>query len=406
MSINQELPKPIFSNQKGSWAYITITERLPEILERVLAENAYQGEELRSLQNLKGEIPEGPIRLLRDDDAPDLSSWQKYIQPWAGKSWLKVPWFFAEHYFYRRIMEATAYFQRGEDPFLGQKKEGLRQSLDAFSGYAAALESWLADPPSCSQMLREGLLRSLWGNQADLSLWPAGSQDAPDHGDLAALRDHLLNDQSGEVIRLLTRSSGTAVKVALMADNAGSELLGDLALIDLLLAQGRAAEVQLLVKAHPTFVSDVTADDLSWTLRSLSKAQAGPVRSLAERLESYLAQGRLIVKADFFWNSPLPMWELPGPLTQQLSGLDLLISKGDANYRRLLGDRQWDISTPFSEVVDYLPVPLTALRALKAELAVDLSLDQVMEIHNQDPSWMTDGKWAVIHFAPVSKERT
>jgi len=98
------------------------------------------------------------------------------------------------------------------------------------------------------------------------------------------------------------------------------------------------------------------------------------------------------------------MWNLPTDLQEQLSGADLLISKGDANYRRLLGDLQWDFTIPFHQVVDYLPVPLAALRTLKAELAVGLDLDQVREVYNQDPNWLTDGKWGVVHFAPGLKK--
>ena len=93
------------------------------------------------------------------------------------------------------------------------------------------------------------------------------------------------------------------------------------------------------------------------------------------------------------------MWELPSDLSQDLSRSDLIISKGDANYRRLLGDRQWDFTLPFHQVVDYLSVPLAALRTLKAELAVGLDLDQIRETYNQDPTWMVDGKWGVVHFA-------
>jgi hypothetical protein len=93
------------------------------------------------------------------------------------------------------------------------------------------------------------------------------------------------------------------------------------------------------------------------------------------------------------------MWKLPQELNEDLSQSDLLISKGDANYRRLLGDLEWDFTLPFEKVVDYLPVPLVALRTLKAELAVGLSLEQIQETYNRDSNWMVDGKWGVVHFS-------
>jgi hypothetical protein len=49
--------------------------------------------------------------------------------------------------------------------------------------------------------------------------------------------------------------------------------------------------------------------------------------------------------------------------------------------------------------VDFLPVPLVALRTLKAELAVGLDRDQIQEVGNLDPTWMVDGRWGVIHYA-------
>jgi hypothetical protein len=107
----------------------------------------------------------------------------------------------------------------------------------------------------------------------------------------------------------------------------------------------------------------------------------------------------MLVRADLFWNSPLAMWDLPEGVERTLAGADLLISKGDANYRRLTGDRSWDFTTPFSKVIDYLPVPLAAFRTLKAELAVGLTREAVRKARSADPDWMTDGRWGVIQYA-------
>ena len=97
------------------------------------------------------------------------------------------------------------------------------------------------------------------------------------------------------------------------------------------------------------------------------------------------------------------MWDLPQDLTAEFSQSRLLISKGDANYRRILGDREWDFTVPFHQAVDYLPVPLVALRTLKAELAVGLELEQIQEVYNQDRDWLVDGRWGVVHFSPEAK---
>ncbi len=405
MRQKQSPPEPIFSTKEGSWAHSTVAVRLPEILDRVVAENEYPTRIRENLLTLKGEIPEGPIHHLRDDSGPDLESWRKYISPWVGKDWLNVPWFFVEHYFYRRILSAVDYFQTGQDPFLHQKQQGFWQSQEAIRAYGKTLDHWSRTDVSGPRMLREGILRSLWGNQADLSLWPAGSEKSPDHQDLQALKSHLLADQSAEIIRLLSRRSAASNRLALLLDNAGMELVSDLALVDILLGQRLADHISLWVKAHPTFVSDVISADVTWMIKALQESAAEPTKKLGERLAGYLQEGLLTIQDHFFWNSPLAMWDLPGDLLRELSQLTLLISKGDANYRRLLGDRQWDITEHFADVVDYCPVPLAALRALKAELVIGLSLDEVVQIHNQDPRWMVNGKWAVIHYAPGSGTR-
>jgi hypothetical protein len=102
--------------------------------------------------------------------------------------------------------------------------------------------------------------------------------------------------------------------------------------------------------------------------------------------------------ADFFWTSPLNLWEMPDRIRALLAASDLVISKGDANYRRLAGDLKWPPTTPFSDVAGYFPAPLLALRVLKAELALGLSSDQVSRLDREDPEWRVNGQWGVIQF--------
>jgi len=91
---------------------------------------------------------------------------------------------------------------------------------------------------------------------------------------------------------------------------------------------------------------------------------------------------------------------MPASLRRKLSEADLLISKGDANYRRLLGDRHWPFTTPFDDIVGYLPAPLLALRTFKSEVAAGLHPEQVADLDKNDPDWLINGKWGVIQFVP------
>lgn len=90
---------------------------------------------------------------------------------------------------------------------------------------------------------------------------------------------------------------------------------------------------------------------------------------------------------------------MPEDLITDLSKSNLAFVKGDANYRRLLGDRTWDLSIPFTDVASYFPCPVSPLRTLKAELGCGMTLDQVNRAKAADPKdWMVTGKYGVVHF--------
>ena len=396
--MRNEYPLPIYSNIPGTWAHYTVSKRLPDIVARVIEENHYPDDLNANLARLREEIIHKTIRSLRDQNTPDQGNWEEYVQPYLGQGWLEVPWFFAEHYFYRRILEAVDYFHLDQDPFAYQKNQGLEKSKEEIRYLSNFLQERLGDEENAEETFREGLYFSLWGNQADLSLWPAGSDSSPQHKTHISLQDHLLANDVIQIINLVCGGTHPLKRVDLLLDNAGFELISDLALVDILLSLSLAEQVMLQAKAHPTFVSDVIPLDVAGAIRFLIDQPDPAVKSLGIRLENYSHSDRLKTTSHFFWNSPLPMWQLPADLVKDWKGTSLVISKGDANYRRLLGDRQWEMTLPFQQVVDFLPAPLAALRTLKAELAVGLESNQIQEISKQDPNWMVDGRWGVIHF--------
>jgi hypothetical protein len=77
----------------------------------------------------------------------------------------------------------------------------------------------------------------------------------------------------------------------------------------------------------------------------------------------------------------------------------LAIVKGDANYRRLLGDRKWGYTDDFQKVVGAsFPCPVLALRALKAELGCGMDEDQVKRARELDANWLVNGRFGVVQF--------
>jgi len=73
-----------------------------------------------------------------------------------------------------------------------------------------------------------------------------------------------------------------------------------------------------------------------------------------------------------------------------------VIVKGDANYRRLLGDARWPHTTPFAHAIRYFPSPLVVLRTLKAEIIVGLQPGQAEQLQAEDPAWLVNGKRGII----------
>ncbi|HIK28520.1 MAG: damage-control phosphatase ARMT1 family protein [Oscillatoriaceae bacterium SKW80] len=393
------LPPPLMGGEVGSFAYFTVIERLPAIARRSIAENNFPIPLAENLEKLAQEIPEQPIRNLAEKEAPDLAAWANYVKPYLGKNWLDVPWYFAEAYFYRRILEATQYFQPGKwqsvDPYSLQKRLGLekaKNSIQALSTQVNKLQvKW--DKKDLEYLL----YLALWGNRVDLSLWPANEGDRSSTNVEQEITRILANDAPA-VAEIWANSRN--LKIDFIIDNAGFELFCDLCLAEFLLSSKIANLVRFHLKAHPTFVSDAMRADVDYTLKDMAANQKEEVRAIACRIQEYIHKNCLQLYEDFFWTSPLAFWEIPQQLRLLLAEANWIIIKGDANYRRLLGDRHWEFTTPFTDIVSYFPAPLVALRTLKSELAAGLHPLKIEKVSKQDSDWLTNGKWGVIQMLP------
>ncbi len=89
---------------------------------------------------------------------------------------------------------------------------------------------------------------------------------------------------------------------------------------------------------------------------------------------------------------------MPQSLNEKLRQASLVVSKGDYNYRRLLGDRHWPFTTSFGDVVSYSPAPLLALRTLKSEVVIGLTPELIEEVALKDSNWLNNGRWGLIQF--------
>ena len=426
---------------QDSFARETVLVRLPKILQATLADNegVYPEEVLAKLGEIAAGLAkadeDGHVRAILDDGGEDTEAWNAHLRslgldiPGMCSSWAGIPWWTCENYLYRRMLEATGYFApagscpgAGRDFFQPAKTRSMEAAAGAFGLLAAAHSAELGGAAGGGGWEAHiGLLLrwSLWANHFDLSL-TAGAVDAG--GEAAAKCAALL--EAGEA-RLLASESGAALAalagagagstVVLVLDNCGLELLADLVLADGLLARGAAAKVVLHCKAQPVFVSDAMPKDIASHVDFIGAAGREDCAAIAGRLAAAQAEGRLVVSPQRFYTTASPWWEMHPPAAAQrnplppnpfgaailadFGGAALAVIKGDANYRRLLGDLKWEHHTPFASVVSYFPCDVLALRTCKSEVLVGVPQERVAAAAAEDPKWCVNGRYGVMQHA-------
>lgn len=378
-------PASIRTDHSNTFAHNTIRVRIPAIIRETQALNPdFPAPIQRSLDALHDAlVNDAPIAML-DRLAPDYDDWLPLWTFYRGETWQHTEWFFAEVYFYRLLIQAVRWWETGRDPFAPKKDEEFASApLWELLDHALAVEG---QPEEVLSALLEFALR---GNRADLSYALAAS-----HGHHLA-DDDLLADEREPVIEHLLGERGA---VHIIADNAGTELAMDLALVDGLLRRDLVDQAVLHVKLHPTFVSDTTVPDVLRFL-DLTRQHGAQAAQFGERMQARLEEGRLRLAPDAYWNSTRFLWDLPPRLSHIFADARLAIIKGDANYRRMVGDALWPAETPLRQVVDYFPCPLLALRTLKSDPVVGLPAGLAERLDSVDDQWRVNGRRAVLQIS-------
>ena len=390
------LPPYLMTSDPASFARKTIIERKAQIIARVMADHDYSGEIVDKLTMFRDEIlhPDHGSSIIQplSETGDDAAFWNAALAAYEGHSWLEVPWYFAETYFYRRLLEATGYFippTGGRDPFAPQKRaqeaSAVRQLAAIWPGIAA-----VAGDAGFLSLLHA----CLWGNRADLSNFTIDQQAV---GDTVADRANILIDHTDAARSLLADGID---EVAFVNDNVGADSLFDLVLADYLLTQGWVQHVTFHLKNRPFFVSDAMPQDIERMIDLLlappaeagASADAGAsVAELGSRLSEALAERRLTLTTHPFWTQCLGFRDMPDAVRAPLQRADLVILKGDVNYRRLLDDRHWPPSTPLAIAAADFPRPFLVLRTLKGEIIAGLKPGQAECLAAEDPTWLING---------------
>lgn len=420
-----------------SFAYLTVKDRLPTILTKVIdtihrnkntffEEHGEEGIEAEKraisfLSKLRNELQTDKPIIELTDGLRDVNSWNQYLQKQQtlhgdqdSVSWFKSPWLYVECYMYRRIQEALWSNPplHEFDVFREGKTQSFFESQQATMALCTYIEAVKKDREGLSKSqlyehFNKLLQVSLWGNKCDLSI-SAGHENSQKDSPIEALsnlKPFILVDDSKMVWSVLTATKCTENakrRVDIILDNAGFELVTDFALADLLVSCGLANEIHFYGKSIPWFVSDVTSTDFEWTIKQTMAANHRWMSKSGADWRKYLKDGVWSYHDHLFWTQPnefCDMEEVAPDLYQDFKSADLVLFKGDLNYRKLTGDRDWDFTVSFATALRrFKPAPLCSLRTLKANVQVGLQPGQGEMLSSQEPNWMTSGKYAIIQF--------
>jgi len=387
------LPPPIMTSETGSFARKTIEELKPGIIDNLLSQYDYPPQIQKALLDLKSEMKSGQLKPLQEQTS-DRSIWDLDVHAYIGKSWLNIPWILAETFFFRRVLEAVQYFQpgpwQGKDPFQHLKHKEISNALREFS---TAYQN--EGNKSAKDAFQESCYQSVLGNQSDLSNLQTYD---PVTGHPA---EKFVIDQSTAAFDYISQQP---LKISYFCDNVGKELYFDLAFIDALLQKNLAHSITCYLKNQPFFVSDAQPKDLYQTIDRLTSSSVPECENLAERITHGIKSGKITIETPPFLTTGRAFREMPESMKSHIRKHDLAILKGDVNFRKLVGDRHWDPTTPIEKAAGYFPTTFLSLRTLKSELIVGLTREQLTILEpNAEKNWLFNGKRGMIIFLEKQK---
>jgi hypothetical protein len=371
-------PEPLRTDGSNAFARQSMQVRVPRIAREVIERGTFPESVRRDVEKLATALEDNaPVPAPRPP-AADVEGWTKAHAEHAGETWLGAEWFYAELAFYRELAGCCRFWETGRDHFEAAKEEELAGERP-WERLGLALA---ARGPREERIL--GLLDdALWGNRIDLSYKIAVSRVRAD--------DDLIVDERAAAVPRLVRP-GAIVHV--VVDNTGTELALDLALVAAVL-EDPTARATLHVKLEPVFVSDAMARDV-W--RVVERMREGPPegRRLAAALTASFEEGRLGMAPDAFWSGPRFLRHAPAHIRDAFRAASIVVFKGDANYRRVVGDAMWPPSAPFAAACSDFGAPLVCLRTMKSDPVLGLPNGLAERLDAADPLWRIDARRGLV----------
>ncbi|EMG48298.1 hypothetical protein SBY92_003218 [Candida maltosa Xu316] len=443
------LPPPYYNDDEKSFAFSTVRQRWPKIIETAIAdvqsaiqdheEHAHLGDRivnqlLQLNEDFANDAIVQPFTASEIQINPDLKHYNESLEKLNQDkkvTWRTGPWLYLECYLYQYI---NNFFIIDTDPFWKEfdvfgrlKTQTFKQSesgvLELCKRYEV-LSSQLgkADSETLFLLFKEFIDISLWGNATDLSLL-AGNVSLEDIKSVQGAEVRKKNEEKilvNDISQAWKELIGDNNRVDIVLDNSGFELFTDLILVLFLLDAKIVNEVHLHCKEIPWFVSDTMPKDFQDLLSQLVDTKFYPeihakdpkaIKLVHDELQNYYKNYQLIINHDPFWTLDYNYWSIPKftKLYDELKKSNLIIFKGDLNYRKLTGDLEWPTTTPFKTAIQDLAtsgLPILSLRTCKADVVVGLPegvneklIKEYENMGNQNGRlWSSSGKWAVISF--------
>ncbi|PSK53063.1 Protein-glutamate O-methyltransferase [Elsinoe australis] len=397
---------------------------------------------ISQLATLKYELQHNrQLTPLPDDGHPDIARYNTELQARSPLHWHTAPWLFSECYLYRRmcsIFHLSTHW-KSYDHFATIKNSTFRSSraavLELATKYNTIISQLRSPPPALANASPEDKKKAdlllftemceicLWGNATDLSLLASAS-----YVDIASLqgaearkkaeKNILVNDvgRAFEALQAAKDANPSGERrVDIVLDNSGFELFVDVVLAGYLLHANLATVVVFHPKTMPWFVSDVVPKDFAklfevllnakqfyetpseedvakgTQVKALSGEEERAVKELSEDWTRLYAEGKFVLRPNGFWSEGGSFWRLPAEqrtLCEDLKEAELVVFKGDLNYRKLTADAMWHPTTPFEKAVGPLGpgsgLRILSLRTCKGDVVVGLPEGKDEELKAMD----------------------
>lgn len=352
-----------------------------------------------------------------------LKSWAEQLSAQYARNnvsnfFIDAPFIDVEHYFYFYILHHVNN-SHGEntgeitDPYRESKISSMQKDYFSTSGTHKSKIKELLDLglkiKNCAgdrkqeENLGRLLKMNLSANSTDLSqlFWEQFSEVT------AAI------DDSKEFWTDYASDLGGTSKINILVDNFGIEFLSDIILgYYFILKKGRDTDIEIIyhVNELPIFVSDVRSGDekLLFDILSSLTENNEEYTALLDDIRSFIGT-KLIFRPDFFCNMPNNYNIISKPEYKNIRELsaikdifnssNLLIVKGDLNYRRMVGDKNYNPNKKIESRIGYIKCPVLIIRSFKSDCTLlGRKGREFLRNKNIEQDWQSSGKYGIIQY--------